>query len=374
MTLENSIVTTGVKFIGSKALLVSQIVAQIHLRFGTERPLRVIDCFTGTTRVAQAFRQQGWSVQTSDLSWASEAYAEAFLRRTPESGARIPALLERLREVATGETSGAGWLTTNYCDVSGATGGLVRMWQRKNGVRADAVRDQIQAWAAAGEITRHEALVLVTCLIFALDRVDNSVGIQQAYLKTWAKRTELDLDLHDVPYPIGPVGKHLVGDCLALAYEPADIAYLDPPYSSHSYASYYHIWDSIVRWDKPAVGLKTNRRIDRVSGSAAYDASMISPWNRRGGALPAFLTLVASLPVSAVLISYNDESIVSLEDLMKALKAVYGDTAVSMKRIPYKRNIMASIGNAELYTDDHKTENTEVLIWVSKIQDAAGSS
>jgi adenine-specific DNA-methyltransferase len=365
MALENSIETTGVKFIGSKALLVSQIVAQIQLRFGTETPLRVIDCFTGTTRVAQAFRQQGWEVQSSDLSWAAEAYAEAFLRRTAESGARIPALLQRLREIGASATQ-EGWLTKHYCDVSGATGGLVRMWQRKNGIRADAVRDAIAAWETAGEITEHEAMILVTCLIFALDRVDNSVGIQQAYLKTWAKRTENDLDLQDVVYPIGPIGKHLVGDCLALDYESADVAYLDPPYSSHSYASYYHIWDSITRWDKPAVGLTTNRRIDRVSSSGVYDAAMISPWNRRGGALPAFLALVARLPVLNVLISYNDESIVALDDLLKGLRAVYGTAAVSMKRIPYKRNIMATIGNAELYTDEHKTENTEVLIWVDK--------
>ena len=358
--------TVGVKYIGSKASLVGQILASIDIHFGSA-PLRVIDVFTGTTRVAQAMRARGWHVQSSDLSWASEAYAHAFLLRTPESGRRIPALVQRLEEEHLAAAAlPTDWLTTNYCDVSGAEGGLVRMWQKDAGRRGDYIRNRIAAMELEGSITHHEAMILIACLIFALDRIDNSVGIQQAYLKTWAKRTENTLCLKDLPYSNGPVVKHTVGNCLEIAYETADLAYLDPPYSSHSYSTYYHIWDSIVRWDKPAVGLKTNRRIDRVSKSDAFDESMVSPWNRVGGALQAFLDLAARLPVRALLISYNNESLIPLDDLVKALKNVYGETAVSVKRIPYKRNIMATIGNAALYTDEHTTENTETLIWVQK--------
>lgn len=362
--------TVGVKYIGSKASLIGQILAQIDIKLGSPTSLRVIDVFTGTTRVAQACRARGWSVQSSDLAWAAEAYAEAFLKRTSTSGARIPALLAQLQEeslVAPAAIGGTGdWITRNYCDVSGAGGSLVRMWRPATGRRADYIRNRIAEMAAAGGITRHEEMVLVACLIFALDRVDNSVGIQQAYLKNWAKRTDNALELRDLPYPGGAVGTHIVGDCLKIDYEAADVAYIDPPYSSHSYSTYYHIWDSIVRWDKPAVGLKTNRRIDRVAGSEAFDADMVSPWNRRGGALGAFLALAERLPVRHLLISYNNESLVSLDDLVKAFKTRFGEGAVSVKRIPYKRNIMATIGNAELYTDEHRTENVETLIWVSK--------
>jgi adenine-specific DNA methylase len=77
------------------------------------------------------------------------------------------------------------------------------------------------------------------------------------------------------------------------------------------------------------------------------------------------MDLAERLPVRALLISYNNESLVSLDDLTKAFKDKYGEGAVSVKRIPYKRNIMATIGNAELYTDEHRTENVETLIWVT---------
>jgi len=354
--------TYGVKYIGSKSALLGFIVNSIDKRLESPTQLRIIDVFTGTTRVSQAFRLKGWTVQSSDLSWASEAYAETFLKRTTESSIRIPALIDILNQVV----PKPGWITKNYCDVSGSTGGLVRMWRPVNGKKADAIRDRIADWESTGHINRHEAMILVCCLIFAMDKVDNSVGVQQAYLKDWAKRTGDPLNLHDLPFPAGPVGKHQTGNCLSLTYEPADVAYLDPPYSSHSYSTYYHIWDSITRWDKPTVSLKTNRRIDRVAGSEAFDTAMVSPWNSKRTALEAFVALCKMLPVRYVVVSYNDESIIPVKVLMERLEAEFGKERVTKEDIAYRRNIMSQIGNATLYKEEFNTKNVESLIWIQK--------
>ena len=348
--------TYGVKYIGSKASLIGEITSFVAANLPPTESRTFLDVFTGTTRVAQAFRGLGWTVATSDLSWASEAYAHAFLLRT--SGGRIPQLLEKLRA----SPPAADWITKTYCDVIAADGGIVKMWKPENGAKADAIRNTIASWETAGEISHHEAMVLTACLIFALDKVDSSVGVQQAYLKKWAARAANPLTLTDLPFPDGPAGTHLVGDALALPYQAASVAYLDPPYSAHSYSTYYHIWDSITRWDKPAVGLKTNRRIDRVSAAPAFDPAMSSQWNSKRTALAAFMALVDRLPVRFIVISYNDESLIPLESLETALKARY---TVTVKKIPYKRNIMCQIGNAAA-ADEHKTENHEVLIWVAK--------
>ena len=77
------------------------------------------------------------------------------------------------------------------------------------------------------------------------------------------------------------------------------------------------------------------------------------------------MTLVERLPVRYVVISYNDESLIPVDTLLTALKGKY---TVKVKNIPYKRNIMCQIGNAT--AEDAKTENCEVLIWVSKVPPA----
>lgn len=351
--------THGVKYIGSKAALITEIKDFIQQNLPTDAAKTFLDVFTGTTRVGQAFRADGWTVNSSDLSWASEAYANAFLHRTPTSGVRIPELIEKLRFLE-GE---ADWITKNYCDVVTSEGGVVKMWKPVNGNKADAIRNKIAKWEEHGEISHHEAMILTACLIFALDKVDSSVGVQQAYLKTWAARASKPLELVDLPFPSGPVGKHSIGNALVNTYDPVTVAYLDPPYSNHSYSTYYHIWDSITRWDKPAVGLKTNRRIDRVSSSDAFDESMKSAWNSKATALEAFTSLVHRLPARFVVISYNDESLIPLETLEAALKVRY---TVKIKKIPYKRNIMAQIGNAATNGQEPVTENHEALLWIVK--------
>lgn len=362
--------TYGVKYIGSKASLVEKIIGNIERNLGgsLDNNLRVIDVFTGTTRVAQAFRSKGWSVQSSDLAWASTAYAHSFLMRTEDSGKRIPGLLETLQTKLAGAELplSSDWITENYCDVSGIKGGIVRMWKPKNGLRADFIRNSIETMLSAGEINEHESMILTTCLIFALDKVDNSVGVQQAYLKEWAQRTDNDLHLVDLPFYKGPVGNHTCGNSLEIPYESADLAYLDPPYSNHSYSTYYHIWDSITRWDKPDVGLSTNRRVDRVSKHDDFDESMVSVWNSKRTALEAFVTLCKRLPVKYLLISYNNESLVPLDQLLGGLEGEFGKENINVEEIAYQRNIMSQIGNATLYKEEFKTQNVEVLIWIAK--------
>jgi adenine-specific DNA-methyltransferase len=314
----------------------------------------MIDAFTGTTRVAQAFRQAGWATQTSDLSWASECYAHTFLQMN--SNAHLQPLIDRLSKLK----PKTGWLTENYCDAVSEKGTAVRVWQPHNGQRADAIRDEIEKLTP--KLSPQEKSTLITSLIFALDKVDNTVGIQQAYLKNWCTRSynDLTLSLPNVATMTSPPpSKHYVGNCLEINYEQADLAYLDPPYSSHTYFSYYHIWDSIARWDKPEVGLGTNRRKDRITKADEYDGSMASPWNSKGKVAKAFETLIERLPVRYVLISYNNESLIPIEELINLSKK-YGK--VVAEEIDYKRNIMSQIGNGEA----GETHNKEYLILIDR--------
>lgn len=349
----------GVKYIGSKASLIPFILQTLDT---IKEPIATaIDVFTGTTRVAQALKKRGLKVTTSDLAWASKVYSDTWIGNhgpTSHLQARIDTL--------NGLTGIDGWITTNYCDVLGDNNGIVRVWQPKNGKKADAIRDQIEAWYLSKQIQGWEANVLITSLILALDKVDNTVGVQQAYLKEWCQRSHKDLLLELPPYIEGQKGTHLTGDCLQLTYEPADIAYLDPPYSGHSYSTYYHIWDSIAFWDKPEVGLKTNRRVDRISGHAEFDPHMNSLWNSKKSALNAFEQLIDRLPVKYVLISYSDESLIEIDALKKLLSKYKEVTPFS---VDYKRNIMCQIGNASKdATEDtvYKTENKEYIFLIKK--------
>jgi adenine-specific DNA-methyltransferase len=346
--------THGVKYIGSKRSLIPYILEAVKdLPVGS-----MLDTFTGTTRVSQAFRKAGWTVYAGDLSWASEAYAALFLQTLPEDLPHIQTLVNELNQLE-GQTD---WITKSYCDVRGESDGIIRVWKPKNGRKADAIRNMIQEWETSGRIDHRMALRLTAILILAMDAVDNTVGQQQAYLKDWATRTDNDLVL-SIPNEIteGPCGEFLGGSCLNIEYPRATLAYLDPPYSAHVYATYYHIWDSITRWDKPEVCLNTNRRKDR-SGKH-FDESMKSLWNSKKTAISAFESLLDRLPVDHILLSYSNESLLTLDQLEPLLRKY---KTYEVREIDYTRNIMSRIGNAALYDKERKTKNTEYLIRIEK--------
>jgi adenine-specific DNA-methyltransferase len=358
--------TAGVKYIGSKNKLIRYIHECIPVSFSSRdetNPPSIIDVFTGTTRVAQSFRQRGWRVITSDLNWASTAYSALFIQTTTGD---IPRLSEFIAEL--NELPGIpDWISRNYCDVASAEEGgeNIRMWSPENGAKADNIRNRIESWFRTGRINEIEYYSLIGILIFALDAVDNSVGVQQAYLKKWSERSKNPLILNIPPELIrlvdNPVGIHFEGDALRVEYPEADIAYLDPPYTIHSYSTYYHIWDSIIKWDKPEVGLKTNRRIDRVSGSDVFDETMKSPWNYKKSAKVAFESLIDRLNVKYVMISYSNESIIPIGELIDITKKY---TSYTIREIDHNRNIMSLIGNGE--NPNNHTNVVEYLITIEK--------
>ena len=369
--------TYGVKYLGSKNLLNEYIINII--KEDCKNVKTFIDVFTGTTRVAQAVRNiLKIPVITSDLSWASESYAYTFVHNKLNIH-----LLDKIKYLNSLEGVD-GWITQNYCDVLSKPNKqgkrtLVRFWQRENGKRADAIRDAIEDM----DLEHWEKMTLITSLIFALDKVDNTTGVQQACLKNWCKRSYNDLklellppvsnaqayayngafDMDDIMREALPIGQHFTQDVLEIDFPQADVAYLDPPYSPHEYSTYYHIWDSIVKWDKPEVDLATNRRVDRCSHREEYSDDMKSPWNSKKTALDAFKNLIDRLPVRYILLSYgSDSKVVDQRDLVEFCMHF---RKVQIERIDYTRNIMHKIGNLKAQTEIIG-KNQELLILIEK--------
>lgn len=349
--------TSGVRYLGSKNKiipLICEVIDGLSLNNKT-----LIDVFTGTTRVAQAFKSKGYKVTTSDLSWASEAYSNAFICNDGNIE-YMKKYVDQMNCVVPHN----GWITENYCDVTAKEDSEVniKVWMPKNGMKADAAREFVETL----NLSHMEKMFLVTSIIFGLDKVDNTVGLQQAYLKGWKAGRAKDDIVFPMLSPIkGPPGKHIVGDALLINYEENEIAYLDPPYTPADYSTYYHIWDSITRWDKPQVSLKTNRRIDRVKKKTndKWDKNMVSPWYTKKGAFDATLKLVDRLPVKYCVFSYSDEGLISLDE-MKQMGSRYKSYEIFEKQ--HKRHVMSGIGAGAKELNVDETKNIEYVILIEK--------
>jgi adenine-specific DNA methylase len=90
---------------------------------------------------------------------------------------------------------------------------------------------------------------------------------------------------------------------------------------------------------------------------------MMSAWNSKKTAMGAFEKLIQRLPVKKVIVSYNNESLVDSDSLLKMFRKF---PSVIVHEIDYKRNIMCQIGNAAKDNTTFKTENKEFLFVIEK--------
>lgn len=279
-----------IKYLGSKRRLIPRILAEIAALDGARTAL---DLFSGTSRVGYALKGAGLRVHANDHNAYAAMLATCYVTADART-CRAPA--ERLIAELDALPGEPGWFTETYC--VGA-----RYLRPENGARVDAIRERIARLALEPTL---EAIAL-TSLLEAADRVDSTVGLQMAYLKQWAPRAARPLRLR-VPALLDGEGS---SSCLeardAAARFEADVAYIDPPYNQHSYLGNYHVWESIVRWDRPSVYGIANKRDDVRART--------SPFNRRGTIEAALRDVIDAVRARWLVVSFSDEGHLPIETI-----------------------------------------------------------
>ncbi|MFI4917428.1 MAG: DNA adenine methylase [Phycisphaerales bacterium JB060] len=309
-----------IKYIGSKRVLVPAIRDVIGSLEGVGT---VVDFFSGTSRVGHAMKSAGYRVLSNDLLTYAHTLATCYVQADRDGVLDDAAtLLEEFSRLK----GSPGYFTETFCEKS-------RFFQPHNGERIDAIREAIAQKGLEPEL---EAVCLVS-LMEAADRVDSTTGVQMAYLKKWAARSynTLELRMPDVrpASPLGECRAHQLEAREAAKVLRGDVAYIDPPYNQHTYIGNYHIWESLVRWDKPEVYGIACKRIDCKDRKSDFNS-------KRRAAL-ALRDFLARVECRYLVVSFNNEGYITRED-MEAMLKQHGDVYIVEK--DYKRYVGARIG------------------------------
>jgi len=282
-----------IKYLGSKRRLVP-VLSAICAASGAKTAL---DLFTGTTRVAQAFKAHGVEVTAVDTARYAHIFAQCYVEA--DAAAVDMAALTAAIDHLNGLPGRPGYVHATFAMEA-------RFFQPFNAARIDAARDAIDYDYAGSPLYP----ILLTSLIEAADRVDSTTGVQMAYVKQWAPRSANPLTLR-VPELLPGAGHAVLGDALTVAPSLGsfDLAYLDPPYNQHRYFTNYHVWETLVAWDAPEPYGVARKRVD------ARDPATHSAFNSKRTMPDALRQVVRSVDCELLVLSYNDESWLAVDEL-----------------------------------------------------------
>ena len=359
--------TEGIKYSGSKLKLLPHILSVVK-----SLPIKnVFDGFAGTTRVSQAFAKSGYKVICNDQAIWSKVFGECYLK-----GQTSDSLLEKIDHL--NHLKGiSGWFTKNYGGtskngISTDAEGKKKIWQIHNTKKLDAIRPEIDKIAES----KIEKSILLTSLILALDKVDNTLGHYASYLRNWSSRSfntiQLKMPLIDKTSLDHQVINKEVFQ--ALPQVTADLSYFDPPYGSNNqkmpssrvrYSSYYHIWKTICLNDEPNLVGVTHRREDC---SDTKEKSLFEEFRKDEDgefiALKTIEKLIKECSSKYILLSYSNNGRVSKEDMCRIIKE--NSRTSQVISIDYKKNVMASMRWTNDWIKTNENKNIEFLFLIEK--------
>ena len=241
-----------------------------------------------------------------------------------------------------------------------------RPWQVHNTRKLDAIRDEIDRISD----DNIEKSILLTSLMLAMDKVDNTLGHQVSYLKKWSDRSGLIMKM-EVPDLITGTGVYntLNQDVLTVNNK-YDLVYLDPPYGTNNektkttrvrYASYYHLWTTVIKNDKPELFGAAKRRED-VSSDTKPGAISVFESTDYDLVKKSIYDLISNLDSRYFMLSYN-KSKVKIDDLVEIFSKDFN--LLETTSFKYKENVQKMLtGNKEWLGDTG--ENLEYLFLIEK--------
>ena len=243
----------------------------------------VADIFAGTGAVSSAFTDK--VLITNDLMYSNYICNYAWFGAEEYDPHIIIDCVIRYNSLCDLEDN---YMTENFSDT---------YFSRDDCAKIGYIREDIESLYENDRINQRERAILITSLLYAMDKIANTCGHYDAYRKgiVFEKTLELYVPLAEIHNTVdnqcyNTDANELVKDISA------DLVYIDPPYNSRQYCDAYHLLENVARWEKPEV-FGVARKMDRSTMKSKYCTQ---------SATEAFEQLIGDIKAKYILLSYNN--------------------------------------------------------------------
>jgi len=292
------------RFLGNKSKLLGFIGDIVAEKCGNFHSF--CDIFAGTGVVGYYFNRPDVKIIANDILMGSFTSLQCWLRTTNYDKIKVAGIIDHLNNLRPG---GQNYVSENFGNT---------FFTQANALKIGAIREEIDNLDLSGG----EKNILLTSLLYAVDKVANTVGHYEAYRKILDTTQGIRLISPEINTHNNNNNEVYNRDANELIREiKCDVLYIDPPYNSRQYGDSYHLLENIITWNKPPVEGVAKKMKERAHLKSRYCLK---------GAPEAFADLIAHAKTKHILLSYNNtgekkndrsNARISDEQIIRTLKA-----------------------------------------------------
>lgn len=267
-----------------------------------------LDLFGGTGIVGDFFNDQKTKVYVNDLLKSNYISYLAWFGNEKIDKNKIREYIEKYNSLTDLEDN---YFSLNFSNT---------YFSEENCKKIGFIREDIEDNYTNNNLNIRERAILITSLLYAMDKIANTVGHYDAYRKTGDLNKKLELCMLDLKSNTNNKNNKIFNeDSNELVRTlKADVVYIDPPYNSRQYSDAYHLLENVAMWEKSEVH-GVAKKMERNEIKSKY-CSVSAPL--------AFKDLIENIDAKYIIVSYNNmgkkgagrsQAKISDEDIMGTL-------------------------------------------------------
>lgn len=268
------------RYIGNKAKIMPWI-SQLILD-NTEGKV-FFDVFAGTGIVSKYMMEHYEKIILNDFLYSNEIIYKGFFTADDFDKEKLYKLQDEFNSIDISSID-HNYFSINFGD---------KFFSKNDAMIIGEIRERIEK---CDSLTTKEYAILMSSLLYSIDKIANTVGHYDAYRKI--KEVPDKFYFHFIK-PINSNSKEIEiyrEDSNTLVRDVScDIAFIDPPYNSRQYSRFYHLLENVTTWRKPELnGVARKPEPENMSDYCRVSATKV------------FEDLIKNIKAKYIVVTYNN--------------------------------------------------------------------
>ena len=278
------------------------------------------DIFSGTGAIAMKAHNYYDKLIINDFLYSNYAIYQAFFGKGKWSKRKIFTFIDTFNKIQADKIA-SNYFSKNFGE---------RYFSKDSAKIIGYIRQFIEN--NKDTFTRKEYYILLASLLYSTDKIANTVGHYDSYLKKNSFRDYFYMYPIDSLEGTKAISIYKQDANLLVKNITTDIVYIDPPYNSRQYSRFYHVLETLTKWDKSELyGVCLKPKPENVS-----DYCKVS-------AMARFNELIKNAQTKYIVVSYNNtynpkstssKNKITLDQIDTSLKEI-GRTKIFSKNYKY---------------------------------------